>query len=152
MHYFKFVNWRIGEFVFFDIMSRLIVVIYQNNKPKIGRSGNGNLDFLCKLQYEFHTLSLMVWRMSSRSSSCFLYLSLRSFSACLMASCLSFSCSSCSSFVCPLLTNSSDVFTNLFHEFFQKIFSVWAVEKEDKLHICPKQGFFISLPVEKEIT
>ena len=58
--HFKFVNWRIGEFVFFDIMNRLIVVIYQNNKPKIDRSGNGNLDFLCKLQYEFHTLSLMV--------------------------------------------------------------------------------------------
>ena len=42
--------------------------------------------------------------------------------------------------------NSSDVFTNLFHEFF----SVWAVEKENKLLIGPKTVFFLGLPVEKE--
>ena len=47
-----------------------------------------------------------------------------------------------------LLTNySSDNFTNLFHEFF----SVWAVEKENKLLIGSKQVFFLSLLVEKEI-
>ena len=40
-------------------------------------------------------------------------------------------------------TNSSDVFTNLFHEFF-------SVEKENKLLIGTKQVFFLSLPVEKE--
>ena len=34
-------------------------------------------------------------------------------------------------------------FTNLFHEFFHK--------KENKLLIGPKQVFFFSLPVEKEI-
>ena len=46
-----------------------------------------------------------------------------------------------------LLTNSSDNFTNLFHEFFQRIF-----EKENKLFISSKLGgFFLSLPVEKEI-
>ena len=38
-------------------------------------------------------------------------------------------------------------FTNFFHEFF----SVWTVEKENKLLIGPKQFFFLSLPVEKEI-
>ena len=45
------------------------------------------------------------------------------------------------------ITNSYDIFTNLFHTFF----SVWAVEKEKKFLIGPKQGFFLSLPDEKEI-
>ena len=39
------------------------------------------------------------------------------------------------------LTNSSDAFTNLFHELFPQIFSVWAVEKENKILIGPKQFF-----------
>ena len=38
-----------------------------------------------------------------------------------------------------------------FTNFFNKIFSVWAVEKENNLLIGPKQVFFLSLPVEKEI-
>ena len=46
-----------------------------------------------------------------------------------------------------LTTNSSVVFTNLFHEFF----SVWAVEKENKFPIGLNQGFFLSMQVEKEI-
>ena len=41
---------------------------------------------------------------------------------------------------------SPNCFTNFFHKFF----SLWAVEKENKLLIGPKQ-FFLSLPVEKEI-
>ena len=45
------------------------------------------------------------------------------------------------------ITNSSDVFTNLFHEFFP----VWTVEKENKFFIGSKQSFFLSLPVVKEI-
>ena len=47
------------------------------------------------------TLSLMVCLIDSLSSSCFLYLARLSISACLMASCLSRSCSSCSSLVSP---------------------------------------------------
>ena len=39
------------------------------------------------------------------------------------------------------------VFTNYIHE----VFSVWAVETDNKILICPKQFFFLSLPVEKEI-
>ena len=35
-----------------------------------------------------------------------------------------------------LLKNSSDVFTNLFHYFFHKSFSVWAVEKQIIMSIC----------------
>ena len=47
----------------------------------------------------------------------------------------------------PDITNSSNVFTNLIHG----CFSVWAVEKENKFLIGPKQFFFLSSPVEKEI-
>ena len=47
---------------------------------------------------------------------------------------------------CWYITNSSDVFTNFFHEFFfHKLFSVWAVEKENKFLMF----FFLSLPIEK---
>ena len=35
--------------------------------------------------------------------------------------------------------------------FFHQFFSVWAVEKENKLLTCSKLVFFLSLPVEKEI-
>ena len=45
------------------------------------------------------------------------------------------------------IKDSSDVFTNLIHQFF----SVWAVEKENKFMICSKQFFSLSFPVLKWI-
>ena len=38
-----------------------------------------------------------------------------------------------------------------FPNFVQEYFSVWAVEKENKFLIGPKQYFFLSFLVEKEI-
>ena len=49
------------------------------------------------------------------------------------------------------VTSASDSFTNLIHHFFHEFFSVWAVEKDNKLLIVPKQFFSHRLPVEKEI-
>ena len=34
---------------------------------------------------------------------------------------------------------------------FPRIFSVWAIKKDNKLDFGPKQFFVLSLPVEKEI-
>ena len=39
------------------------------------------------------------------------------------------------------VTSASDSFTNLIHHFFHDFFSVWAVEKDNKLLIVPKQFF-----------
>ena len=39
--------------------------------------------------------------------------------------------------------NSSDIFNNLIHQFFNEFFSVWAVENENKFLVCPKWLFFL---------
>ena len=52
---------------------------------------------------------------------------------------------------CKLVTNSSDNFTNLIHDFFYEFFSVWAVEKEKKVLVGSKNVFYLSLAVKKEI-
>ena len=49
------------------------------------------------------------------------------------------------------ITNSSDVFTNLFHEFFLQIFLNLSCWKRKRSSYWSKTGFFLSLPVEKEI-
>ena len=56
---------------------------------------------------EFLTLSRIVCLIPSLSSSCFLYFSRLSFSASLIASCLNFSCSCCSSLLVPLPSSLS---------------------------------------------
>ena len=52
-------------------------------------------------------------------------------------------------FTMSFLKNSSDLFTNLYHENFStNFFSGWAVEKEAKLFIVHKQFFSLSLQVD----
>ena len=49
-----------------------------------------------------------------------------------------------------VMTDSSDAFTHLFHEF-HKFFSVWAFGKEKKFFVGQKQFFVLTLPVEKDL-
>ena len=46
--------------------------------------------------------------------------------------------------------SASNVLTNLFHEFFNEFFSVWPVEKENKLVLAPNPVFFSVYQREKK--
>ena len=50
------------------------------------------------------------------------------------------------------ITNSSDVFTNLFHDFFStNSFQFEQLKKKTNFLLVQNSFFFLSLPVEKEI-